>query len=92
MVDHFSCLRISFKKLFFFFSAFTLGASLLTGIIFAPAAFATACGTGGTPALTFVSDPTFQINTGSADNANYIGYGITPSANVANLWVGVSGF
>ena len=56
------------------------------------AAAVAACGTGGTPAVTFLSDPVFTMSTSDAYDGNYIGYKVTPSSNVSDLWVGLSNF
>ena len=37
-----------------------------------------------------ISDVNFQINSSGGDDANYIGYAVTPTSAVAKLWVGLA--
>lgn len=55
-------------------------------------AAAVACGTNGTPAVTFLSDPVFTMSLSDSYDANYIGYKVTPTAAVKDLWVGLGNF
>lgn len=55
-------------------------------------AVAPECTTANGIDATFISDPTFYVNSTEGFNANYIGYAITPTTEVKNLWVSLTGF
>jgi len=50
------------------------------------------CGTGGTPAVTFLSSTTFAIDASPGYDAQYIGYKINSPSAVKNLWVKLDTF
>jgi len=83
-----------FKRLTSIVAAITLAVTAFTLV---PVASATAsinavCGTGGTPAVTFLSSDTFSIDATPGYDAQYIGYRINSPTAVKNLWVRLDNF
>ncbi len=58
----------------------------------ANAAINDVCGTGGTPAVTFLSSTTFAIDATPGYDAQYIGYKINSPTSIKNLWVKLDNF
>jgi CshA-type fibril repeat protein len=83
-----------FKKLTSLLASITMAVTALTlvPVANANAAINDVCGTGGTPAVTFLSATTFGIDATPGYDAQYIGYKINSPTAVKNLWVKLDTF